>query len=343
MFALFFSTYSLPVIHYKFNYIHFSITQICVIPEEHTYDLDDEQKAPVSVVASSKNSLSKPLQIFKISENGDLKVQSLSFYGNVLIVGTNGGTIIGFTWLKKRLTGKKSWEIQIPPGQLSSDQCDINSMWLNKKDGVLYAGCGDNNVYSFDLNNGQIIHSFTGHTDYIHWIDGTVDNILYSASEDGSVRIWDRRSKHLTNRVEPFKEERIERQCYGKWQGSVSAADEWFVCGGGPKLALYHLRSMETSMVFDFNSPVHVSGFLDDIIYVGGDTNRLLQYNMKGDVTAEIPTASSSIYSVISQTTPEKLSSIAGSSNYLDICTNFNYKDITIKLYQSPKDINCLN
>lgn len=332
----------MPAIHfiYSINYTNFSVTQICVIPEEHTYDLDDEQKVPVSVIASSKNSLSKPLQIFKISENFDLKVQSLSFYGNALIVGTNVGIIIGFTWLKKRLTGKKAWELQMPPGKLSSDQCDINSMWLNEKDGVLYAGCGDNNVYSIDLNNGQIVHTFTGHTDYIHWIDGTVDNILYSASEDGSVRIWDRRSKHLTNRVEPFKDERIERPANGKWQGTVSATDEWFVCGGGPKPALYHLRSMETSMVFDFSSSVHVSGFLDDIVYIGGDAKRLLQYNMKGDVTAEIPTASSAIYSVISQTTPEKLLSIAGSSNYLDICTNFNYKDITIKLYQSPKDVN---
>lgn len=285
----------------------------------------------------SKNSLSKPLQIFKISEDEKSKVQSLAFHANTLIVGTNAGSIIGFTWVKKRLTGKKAWEIS-PPNKSLTDQCGIDSMWLNKKDGILYASSGDNKIHSIDLSNGQIIHSFTGHTDFIHWMDGSGANLLYSASEDGSVRIWDRRQKCSTGHVEPYKDERIERPIYGKWQGTVSATDDWLVCGGGPKASLYHLRSMQTSLVFDFKSAIHVSGFLDDIIYIGGDSNHLYEYNLKGDVTAEIPTASTAIFSVVSQSTPEKLMSIAGSSNQLDICTNYNYKDISIKLYESPKD-----
>lgn len=149
-------------------------------------------------------------------------------------------------------------------------------------------------------------------------------------------KFWDRREKRFTNQLEPYKDERLERAQFGKWLGTVSVTDDWLLCGGGPKPSLYHLRSLECSTIFDFNSAAHVSGFLDDIVYIGGDNNNLFQYNLKGNVSAEIASSSSSIYSIVSQT--ERFMSIAGASNYLDICTNFNYKDIMLKLYDAPNN-----
>lgn len=289
--------------------------------------------------AALKNSLTKPIQIFNVTESGKKQqVQSLAFYDNFLIVGTNTGRLSGYAWYKNRLT-KKTWETFLANQNLA-DQNDINCFWLEKNNGTLYVGCGDNNMYAISLETGQTIRTFTGHTGFIHWIDAMAESNLYSASEDGSIKFWDKREKRFVNQLEPWKDERLERTQFGKWQGTVAVTDDWLLCGGGPKPSLYHLRSLECSTIFDVNSSIHVSGFLDDIIYLGGDNNHLFQYNLKGDVTAEIPVSSSAIYSVVSQTTPEKFMSIAGASNCLDICTNFNYKDIMLKLYDAPNRSN---
>lgn len=289
-------------------------------------------------VSTLKNSLAKPIQVFNITENGKYQqVQSLAFYKNILIVGTNTGKIRGYNFYKNRLT-KKAWEIFLA-NQNIADQNDMNCFWLQKNDGTLFVGCGDNNIYAVSLETGKVLRNFNGHTDYVHWIDGANANKLYSASEDGSVKFWDQREKRFVNQLEPYKDERLERMQFGKWQGTVSVTDDWLLCGGGPRPSLYHLRSLECSTIFGVANTIHVSGFLDDIVYLGGgDNSHLLQFNLKGDITAEIPVSCSSIYSVVSQTTPEKFMSIAGASNYLDICTNFNYKDIMLKLYEIPKN-----
>lgn len=314
-----------------------SIPQICVSPDEQSYDIDAPRIVKTEDAATTfKNSLAKPIQVFSVAENGKKQqVQSLAFFENFLIVGTNTGKVSGYAWYKNRLT-KKTWETYLANQNLA-DQNDINCFWLQKSDGTLFVGCGDNNIYAISLETGKIIRKFSGHTDYVHWIDGVNEPNLYSASEDGSVKFWDQRDKRFVNQLEPYRDERLERTQFGKWQGTVSVTDDWLLCGGGPKPSLYHLRSLECSTVFNVNSTIHVSGFLDDIVYLGGDNNHLFQYNLKGDVTAKVPVSSSSIYSVVSQTAPEKFMSIAGASNHLDICTNFNYKDIMLKLYEVPQ------
>lgn len=48
---------------------------------------------------------------------------------------------------------------------------DVNCLILNKEDNILYAGCGDNNVYAFNFECGDVVHKFEGHKDFIHSID----------------------------------------------------------------------------------------------------------------------------------------------------------------------------
>lgn len=50
----------------------------------------------------------------------------------------------------------------------SYDKPDINYMVYSKIDHLLYAGCGDNNIYIVNLEDGRILRSLQGHTDYIH-------------------------------------------------------------------------------------------------------------------------------------------------------------------------------
>lgn len=52
---------------------------------------------------------------------------------------------------------------------------------------------------------------------------------LVSASEDGTVHIWDTRDKQLTNKIVPYLEERVARPHLGKWIGAAALSDNWLV------------------------------------------------------------------------------------------------------------------
>lgn len=42
------------------------------------------------------------------------------------------------------------------------------------------------------------------------------------------------------------------RSDLGRWVGCVAVdKDDWLVCGGGPRLCLWHLRSLAVTTVFD--------------------------------------------------------------------------------------------
>lgn len=147
------------------------------------------------------------------------------------------------------------------------------------------------------------------------------------------MKIWDLRQSKVVNSLEPHTYQKLERPHFGKWIGTVCANEDWLVCGGGPKASLWHLRTMECTTVFPFPDKVHVSGFLDEAVMIAGHHNHLFQFNFTGTVTAEIP-VSSTVYSVVWQTEPTRMMAIAGTSNEVDVCQNFNYKDVVLRLYK---------
>lgn len=303
---------------------HCSISHICAEPS----DSETHQIRQTSI---------RPVQVFKTVENGD-QIHSLAFHNNFVIVGTRNATVTGYSWMKNEIT-KKAWEVKLSSSVVNKDSVDpkwteVNSFWVDKVNNLLFAGCGDNQVYAINLENGKIVREFDGHKDYIHCVQGSPsDNRIFSASEDGSVKFWDSRTKQCTDMIEPFKNENLHRPQFGKWQGTVSVTDDWILCGGGPKFSLWHLRSLECTTIYDYPGTAHVSGFLDDIVYVAGDASNLYQFSLNGDVTAEVPVSGPAVYSVIWQNDPFKMMSIGGASKNLDICTNFNYKDIVLNLY----------
>lgn len=54
---------------------------------------------------------------------------------------------------------------------------------------------------------------------------------LVSASEDGSVRLWDMRQKVHTNTVQPYLSEKLVRPELGKWIGAACLSEDWLVRG----------------------------------------------------------------------------------------------------------------
>ncbi|KAL4707418.1 hypothetical protein ACJJTC_008603 [Scirpophaga incertulas] len=200
------------------------------------------------------------------SEN---QICSLAGTEKFLIIGSVN-EICGWNWktvLSMKL-GKPSWRINISP-QSILESVDVNSLWLSDDNEKLYAGCGDNNVYVCNLEDGQKICTYSGHTDYIHSVHGKNEQIV-SAGEDGCVMLWDIRTSKYHNKLEPHRNTKVSRPDLGIWVGSAALSNDWIVCGGGPRLALWHIRSLDAATVFDIpDHGIHVSFFHDDCIIAG--------------------------------------------------------------------------
>lgn len=99
------------------------------------------------------------------------QVCSLATVDKFLIVGTTN-EILGYEWksiLSSKLN-KQSWTIKIQ--QKYMEQCDVNYLWYSEEEEKLFAGCGDNNIYVYSLEDGKLVSSYKGHTDYIHSVHG---------------------------------------------------------------------------------------------------------------------------------------------------------------------------
>lgn len=143
-----------------------------------------------------------------------------------LISGGNG-EIFAWDWngLKKK-SAKMSWSLSVPQGE-NIVQPEVNALVLTGKDSeqrVLLAGCGDNKVYAWDIETRMLLSIFDRHTDYIHGLAVKASNVeVYSASEDGSVKLWDLRTPAKeVSCIEPHKHEDLHRPRYGKWIGCVA-------------------------------------------------------------------------------------------------------------------------
>lgn len=78
----------------------------------------------------------------------------------------------GYLISKSGQVQKKSWHLQLPIGPESSDMSEVNDLWVDVENEVLYIACGDSNGYVCSLENGSFIRKLSGHKDYIHSVRG---------------------------------------------------------------------------------------------------------------------------------------------------------------------------
>lgn len=287
----------------------------------------------------------RPTQIFHLPQPSTA-IHCLAFHNDHLLIGTlatvaahriiadNGGTI----------AAAAAWELKLcSASRTTNEPGEVNALWLDADKAQLYAGCGDNILYAIDVSTGTLVRDFSGHTDYIHSVTGAsrataTDRRIFTGSEDGTVRFWDARDKRSAGgTLEPHREQRLARSELGRWIGTVSVNDDgWMLCGGGPRLALYHLRSLECTAVYGrFEGVVHVSGFVDDVVLAGGaDSATVHEYSLNGELVAEVPVSGPAVYSAVWQPTGGGLLALGGASNRLDVCTNLRYRDVMLELYE---------
>ena len=79
------------------------------------------------------------------------------------------------------------------------------------------------------------------------------------------------------------------------------------MCGGGPRLALWHLRSLTPAAVCDLTAVAHVARFHDGLVLAGGDAADLHQFSFSGERSGTITTDCSAVFTVLARTQPSKV------------------------------------
>jgi THO complex subunit 6 len=120
--------------------------------------------------------MQKPIYTFLASEKH--QIYSLAFHKDFLIVGTID-LITGYLWNGKthKIT-KMAWEVKLPVNSDMLDKAEVNYLWLDVENEHLYAGCGDNNIYCINLEDGKVLKTLEGHKDFIHCVDGRSVGVL---------------------------------------------------------------------------------------------------------------------------------------------------------------------
>ncbi|XP_052801020.1 THO complex subunit 6 homolog [Mya arenaria] len=255
------------------------------------------------------------------------------------LISAGNGDIVAWGWseiLDK--AAKVAWTLQLPKLQMYTDP-EVNTIALNKQDTgtELLAGCGDNNVHIWDIESGNLTSTLSGHKDYIHCLcTKNAGRECVTASEDGTVRIWDcRQGGEAVQILDPSSHEATARPSLGKWVACVTCDvnEDWLVCGGAPHLSAWHLRSL--SPMTTYNSPGATHNFAmyhEDLLLSGGSSPYVNHWFVNGDRKSQVPCSATSVFSVAINSKSEcnKVLSVAGSSSKIDICTNFGYKAFSL-------------
>uniref|UniRef100_A0A3P9HTN9 Uncharacterized protein n=1 Tax=Oryzias latipes TaxID=8090 RepID=A0A3P9HTN9_ORYLA len=185
-----------------------------------------------------------------------------------------GGNIKGGTWRQEHEGGNmEAGTVR----QEHGDPCcscsssleipEINAMAFNPRDNSLALGGGDNNIHVLDLEHGVFKAVLHGHTDYVHCLCMREREAeLLSGGEDG---VADGRVLIL---VHVFQV--CARPQHGKWISCLTTDSDWMVCGGGPALSLWHLRSLSPTSVFPLSGcQRHAAFHQDTVLTVGGGSS----------------------------------------------------------------------
>lgn len=258
----------------------------------------------------------------------DCQVNSLITVKNFLLVG-GFGEIHAFHWksLKGSKNVKPAWSISIPHQKDAFERADVNCLIFHEETNHIFAGCGEK-IHEFDLESRGFMKTLVSHLDYIHCLKIANGNDLISGAEDGKVNIWDLRTNKVTNKIEPHMNDKLVRPEIGKWIGAVSCNDDYLLCGGGPRLSLWHYRFLVNSTIFPIDDKgIHVAEIYEDKILAGGRSELFYQMSFLGDIITEIPVTAVTVYSAIHQKEPFEVLVLSGSSSKIDICANFMYKN----------------
>uniref|UniRef100_A0A674AEX9 THO complex 6 n=1 Tax=Salmo trutta TaxID=8032 RepID=A0A674AEX9_SALTR len=197
----------------------------------------------------------------------------------------------------------------------------------------LVIGGGDNNIHIMDLESGVFKSVLQGHTDYIHCLSVRErEGEILSGGEDGAVRIWDHRTGQSVHCIEVYKYEECARPQYGKWISCLTTESDWMLCGGGPSLSLWHLRSMSPTSIFPLAGCQRQANFYQDMILSVGEGQCVSHCLLGGEVKAQIPCTPHSLNTLALNlnSTDNRVLTVGGSSHQIDVFTNLSYRTFSL-------------
>uniref|UniRef100_A0A670YV96 THO complex subunit 6 n=1 Tax=Pseudonaja textilis TaxID=8673 RepID=A0A670YV96_PSETE len=269
--------------------------------------------------------------------------QSVSPCGRYLAAGNNYGEIAVFS-LSAALSSEAKEESKKPVVCFAAHSGAIYAMVSTDRQLLSAVGCfpppslldnsllmagGDCVIHMMDLETGV----FTGHTDYIHCLALREQlRECLSGSEDGTVRLWDLRIGGQVQSIAVHKYEECRRPQNGKWISCLATDSDWMVCGGGPALTLWHLRSVTPTTVFPLPQCQQQAMFYQDLILSAGHSPTINHLQISGEVKAQIPCLPRCVHSIsINERSAEhKVLTAAGSSHFIDVFTNFGYRAFSL-------------
>ncbi|NXH49942.1 THOC6 protein, partial [Dicaeum eximium] len=176
-------------------------------------------------------------------------------------------------------------------------------------------------------------HELRGHQDLVHVVAlrEQLPQVL-SGGEDGTVRLWDLRTGSQVQLIEVHKYQECSRPQLGKWIRCLATESDWMVCGGGPALTLWHLRSVTPTTVFPLPHPQHHALFHQDLVLSGGVGPALHLLQLSGDVRGRVPVSPPALRSLcLHPRSPEhQVLTVAGNSPKIDVFTNLGYRAFSL-------------
>ncbi|MFH4974295.1 hypothetical protein AB6A40_001004 [Gnathostoma spinigerum] len=209
---------------------------------------------------------------------------------------------------------------------------EINAICMLNDERIGFAGAGDNSVQIVDLEYpNKVMSRLTGHSDYINELaNWTSENELLSASEDGTVRVWDARMGQPARIISVSDEKRVQRQMLGRDVCGLDVHGPWMVCGGGVELGIWHLESgvLASPLICESNKPVRhtVVKICGERILTGGTSPYMSQWKHSGEFVTSLKTSARVIYSIeTNRNGKNNVTTSAGDSPFVDVFLTMGY------------------
>ena len=206
----------------------------------YVWRLEDVLRAE-SLRSSDEDSAHRHTSTFRVDvQNGSIYDIKFSPSSN-LFVATDQG-ILTYEWSKllSKLKSSGSNLIKVKPSQkyvvpqvkqgargALGPIAECNSFVFDGKDRMIVAA-GDRRAYVWDLNRKQPVTALSGHSRYLHSVAvATRQNMIFTGSEDGNVRVWDRRDWKCQKTIRSSED--------SSWVSSLAVDDDdnWLVSTGG--------------------------------------------------------------------------------------------------------------
>ncbi|BBN06934.1 THO complex subunit 6 [Marchantia polymorpha subsp. ruderalis] len=260
------------------------------------------------------------------------------------------GRIQGWRWdqVSERLrAGEKSGDPVVDlknpqqkgPRSALSPIPETNALAADVQANRLYSAAGDGCAYAWDMETGQSVMVYDGHSDYLHCIVSRASqNQIITGSEDGAAVIWDCRSGERVAILDPYKAVRVTKRSKDKspWVScmALDSSENWLVCGnGGRCVTLWSLPGLDAvTRIATLAVPQAVTITDDQIVTVGAQPH-LSRWSFGGNLLSQVKIAPPSALSVSVHSSGT--TAIAGYGGLVDIITEFGSHLCTFRCYST--------